>query len=200
MAACLISITGTSGSVLIRYIIGDNPNTITADIGDPIYIDDTSLEVTYTTLSGDAIASSGCITITELPSACYLYEWETLARVICSAGGVTSYSDPIEMNFTDILIDGEEVVIPPVAYSTSTGAAIELGTSINSVADERFELVAYKEVASVRNTTNYSVVLRVINVDIPELIVTNVDTSTRQYIKGAVSACLPAGFTEFTAV
>lgn len=64
MATCLINVTGTSGSVLVRYVLAGEQNDITANLGDSFIIPDTATAITFTTLSGDAIAAGAPCTPT----------------------------------------------------------------------------------------------------------------------------------------
>jgi hypothetical protein len=166
--------------------LGSHINSLTAQIGDPIYIDDTATEVTYTTESGDAIASSSCLTITELTENCYLLDWETIGN------GTTSLSYLIEA----IVLGTDVLSISPSNFNSLT--LQDLATAINNLDDYRITATAGKVENSSRNSKNVFLVVKVLGSDIPELKVNNTTQNHKFYIKGVVSAdCVPAGYTEF---
>lgn len=66
MADCLVTVTGTSGSALIRYVLAGEQNNIIADFGDSFIIPDTATVITTSTLSGDAVATGAPCTINPL--------------------------------------------------------------------------------------------------------------------------------------
>ncbi len=134
MASCAITIGGTSGSVLIRYTLGSVKNTITAAFGSEVFISSTATAVTYTTLSGDATATSGCVSITELEETCYEFKWESL-KPGCDRGdlinavmtGVTAIAvSPISISsyykdVADVIDSANNAAILPVAGKFTVG-------------------------------------------------------------------------------
>ncbi len=185
MASCQINITGSSGSVLIRYTNGAIINKITADIGDAVYIDDGSTDITYTTLSGDAIAASGCVTINALPFYCILFEWETLGYG-CERGD----------EFTGLLIQGSVTTLAnPILLSLSVS---KLANEIDILGSSIIVPYAIKQVMSGTGKIKNSLIIKTYGVLSTEifLILTNNITSYELYIPGVVSGggCQPTGF------
>lgn len=180
MAACLITVSGTEGVVQLQYNIGVTPYKISAGIG-TFYIEDTATDVTYTTLYGDAIASSGCLTVTALPSICYLLNWKGV-----EAPGYT----------IDALILGTEVLSINADFPR---ASTELAASINDLADDRVKVVQYSYTYSDPidpSTFEYGYIIRVISDEIPILRARNSDNTAKLYIHGEVSACTILGYTD----
>ena len=192
MAACLITISGTSGSVVLNYTLNVNKESQTASIGDVIYIDSTATAVTYTTVNGDAIASSGCLTVTALPFACHEVSWET--------NDILVRTPPITFKFDAVLLDDEVLTLPTTSnydrYSLDT-----LASNINNIGDDRIKAVAGKGVDSNRNTINFYLILQVKGTMIPWLRIKNEDTGLPRaaeylYLKGVTAAdCSPSGYT-----
>ena len=77
MAACLVTISGTSGTLKLNYTLSSVAYSIETGIG-TLYIESTATpgSITYTTLSGDAIATSSCLTITSAPLVCSTLSWD----------------------------------------------------------------------------------------------------------------------------
>ena len=178
MAACLITVTGTSGVIRINYTISGTPYTIETSIGS-FYIDDTATDVTYTTLSGDLIAAdSGCLTpaIADLPASCY----EILWKDIVSSGYVVEA----------ILLGVDEITISDTGFPN--GYLID---PINNADDDRVKVIGYNYESSasgVFGQFNYYYILKVLGSEIPILRVRNADDSGYIYIHGVLQAdCLP---------
>lgn len=182
MAACLITVTGTSGVIRINYTISGTPYTIETSIGD-FYIEDTATSVTYTTLSGDLIASSLCLTITELAASCYLVSWSGI-----SAPGYV----------IDRVYLGYETGGFVIADTTFPNTLYDLVDSINNANDDSVKVIGIK--TSWNNTfENFSCayLLKVLGTEPPNLRVRNADDTERIYIHGVLQPdCLPIeGFT-----
>lgn len=182
MAACLITISGTSGKVEIDYKISTVAHRLIADIG-TLYIEDTATNVTYTTISGDAVASSTCLTINNLPIACYKITWTGMI-----ANGY---------RFNAILLGNEIISIAEVIFPETSLSS--LANSVNSAGDSRVKISAYKLIA-LPNTTNsasviYNILFKIIGTQIPILRIRNADTTSNIYLHGETSACSIAGYT-----
>jgi len=185
MAACLITVTGTSGVIRINYTISAIPYTIETSIGS-FYIDDTATDVTYTTLSGDLIAAdSGCLTpaIAELPANCYLISWS----------GITASGYVIDRVYLGYETGG--FVIPDTPFPNSLYNLVE---SINNADNDSVKVIGIK--TSWNNTLeNFSCayLLKVLGTEPPNLRVRNADDTERIYIHGVLQPdCLPiTGFT-----
>lgn len=181
MASCQINITGASGTVVIRYVIAGTANTITADLGDAIYISDTATAITYTNLSGDAIAASGCVTITELVSTCYLFEWQT-DRIGCATGDI----------FDAIILGVTTSTITNVSKSASYSS---VATSLETLADPLITPYAGKVEMGTNSTAKNSLIITILGTDVPTLRINNPMTSFKTYLIGTTITCLPIGYT-----
>jgi hypothetical protein len=172
MAACLITISGTSGVIRINYTISGTPYTIETSIGE-FYIEDTATDVTYTTLSGDLIAASLCLTITEVAASCYKLLWKNIttpkyiAEAIVLGASVITIEDTIFPNYN-------------------------LTTSVNNAADDRVKIIGYKTERTTSDEQNFYYIFKVLGANIPMLRVRNADDSGYIYIHGELQAdCLP---------
>lgn len=180
MAACLITITGTSGEVRIDYLDGIISKHVTSGIG-TMYLEDTYTNVTYTTISGDAIASSLCFTITALPYNYYMLSW----RGICSEG----------YTIVKAILGIVEYTIPDTEFPISKENLI---MNINNASIPEFKIVGYKynyngimPISNIR----ISYIVRTLGTEIPYLKVRDLTNETSLYIKGTSSIELPVGFT-----
>ena len=185
MAACLITVTGTSGVIRINYTISAIPYSIETSIGS-FYIDDTATDVTYTTLSGDLIAAdSGCLTpaIADLPASCYLVSWSEI-----SAPGYI-----IDRVYLGYETGGFTIADTPFPNSRYT-----LVDSINNADDDSVKVIGIK-VSWDPLFENFSCayLLKVLGNQPPNLRVRNADSTQEIYIHGVLQAdCLPIpGFT-----
>ena len=150
MAACLITVTGTSGVIRINYTISGTPYTIETSIGS-FYIDDTATDVTYTTLSGDLIATdSGCLTpaISELPANCYLISWDFVGTEYNTANAIFLGYGP-----------GGEITIPDTSFPNSNYSLVD---AINNLGDDSIKVIGFKTDISYQtfNTIYSSYILR----------------------------------------
>jgi hypothetical protein len=185
MAASLITITGTSGILRLDYKIGGDSFSIETSVG-TFYIESTATNITYTTLTGDVIATSGSLTITELPFVCYDLFWKNIL-----SSGYT----------TDALIIGTDVLTLTNIEFPNTGVA--LAEAINSLEDTRVKSIGFKSVYTnatgraegAKYDTYY--LLQVVGTDIPILRVKNADSSNYIYFYGkeASSCSIPVGYT-----
>lgn len=184
MSACAITLGGSSGSLIINYILGSNANTVTANFGDSVYIDTTATAVTYTTLTGNLTASSGCLTITGITQICYEFDWES-----------TSGIDPLALVFNNVILDTTPVSISSTGYNGNFSIT-GIITSIKTLADPRIQLMSYKTAASGRGTTNNNLIIKIVGNYIPTLQVNNPGQSHNFYLQSTVaSACVPSGYT-----
>lgn len=180
MAACLITISGTSGEVVIKYKIGGTDYTIRANIG-TLYIEDTATDVTYTTISGDAIASSGCLTINALPFTCYEIVY----------GGLTAINhqyDKLEFDSkTYTLNDGIE--FPKNIY--------DFIDEVNDLGIDDMKITHFKidDTVSLYPPYAYRVIFRMIGAFPPTLTILNNDTNSELLIVGKPTSCSPVGYT-----
>jgi hypothetical protein len=182
MAACLISVTGTVGVIRVNYKISSVPYSIETSVGD-FYIEDTATDVTYTTLSGDLVASSGCLTITELPPVCYKISWEGIATDGYIANAIILGNDTIT-----------------IANTTFPESRKDLITNINNANDDRVKVIGYKFNLvgySKFNSYDSSYIVKVLGSEVPILRVRNADDTGYIHIHGVVQPdCLPqTGFT-----
>lgn len=181
MAACLITISGTTGEVVIKYKIGGTDYTVRANIG-TLYIEDTATDVTYTTISGDAIASSGCLTVTALPFTCYEVVY----------GGLTAINhqfDKVEYNNkTYTLTDG-------ISFPNNVYNFID---EVNDLGVDDLKITHYKVEATTMDIYSpviYSIIFRMIGAFPPTLTILNNDTNSELLIVGKPTSCSPVGYT-----
>ena len=181
MAACLITISGTAGEVRIDYIESLIPKYIVAGIG-TIYLESTITNVTYTNLSGNAIASSLCLTITNLSTTCFNMFWK-----------IKDIGYKIDaLIFNNVIIPITEVNFP---YSSTN-----IISKINNLNDNRFKIVKYlitdsnAKYLGDASTTSYSYILKIQGNIIPQFRVRNIDNTGYIYIHGFTSSCVPAGY------
>lgn len=187
MAACLITVSGTSGEVYIKYTLSGNENSITSGIG-TVFIDDSATDITYTTLSGDATAASGCVTITELPITCYLFSWESMRPF-------KTFSDTLQC---DAVILGSEVIDINEVDISRVKSWKELGSSIQQLGDVRLVPSSGKYTASDRYSINTYFILKVISTEVPKLRIKNKYEDHILYIEPTVSGdCVPSGYDIF---
>jgi hypothetical protein len=176
MAACVVSVGGTSGNVLIKYTLGSEITTI-VPFGEDIFIDDAATDITYTTLSGDATASSGCLTITDLPAVCYSMEWE-------STGNASTYY------FEAVILGVDEITFDDVEFDLRS--LEDLASAINNAGDDRVKAVAgWTDEDIARLGAFHYINLRIIGEDVPYLRIRNDGTSFYLYIKGVSTSCTP---------
>lgn len=161
MAACLVTYTG-SGLVEINYKIATVPYTIRSN-GGPLFIDDAATDVTYTTLTGDIIATSLCLTITDLPFTYYKIGWKDIkAEGHHIVGVLLNNSEEIEIDF---IVDFPE-------------SGIDLARSINGEVDDRFKIRAYRRTSTGYGNTlliQYDYILKTIGATSISLVVSNDD-------------------------
>lgn len=179
MASCLITTSGTSGKVLLRYTISSVVHYTETDIGE-IYIPDTATAVTYTTLEGDAVSSSLCLTITSLPLIYHKIYWNDLY--------INTYSTAA------IQLNEVQYTIPAVSFRHENGAAIL--NAVNSVNNDLFKGTHYLYSIGVgENTSSTSLIIRTLGNTVLYLKLNNADNTTSVYLKGEVTAPPFVGYT-----
>lgn len=196
MAACLINITGTSGTVNIRYTLNGNQYFFypSVEIGDPIYIDDTATDVYYETVDGNAVASSSCITINELVKTCYLFSY---------AVDTPCFPNPYGSLNSEFAFD--QFIIGTTTYEFVNSININPNTSSGKQLTSEFNNVVSNTIAYISSiqtdimtsgNIKLSFIITMINnsTDIPELRMNNIIDNSKFYIKGVIhEACtIPA--------
>ena len=182
MAACLITVSGTIGTVRIDYIESLIPKNIIVGIG-TIYLESTITNVTYTNLSGDAIASSLCLTVTNLPTTCFNMFWKIK-----------------DINYKiDALIFNN--VIIPIAEVNFPYSDLAIINQINNLNDSRFKITKYliSNLNAIYNndpsiTISHSYILQIQGTTIPQFRVKNTNNTGYIYIHGVSSSCTPVGY------
>lgn len=176
-APCLINVTGTSGEAAVRFKLSSVPHTVTSTIGS-FYINSAATDVTYTTISGNAIASSSCLTIDPLPLICYKISWKGL---------ITN-----DYKF-DAILFGTEVLNLDL---TSFPKAENFIENVNSKNDSRIHVIQYKiDYGQNPDLNEYSFIVKVFDLNIPVFRIRNKDNSGRIYLHGEVSPCENVGYT-----
>lgn len=152
MAACQIDFTG-SGKTLIRYTHSAVEYFITVIDGGLIFLDDGDTNFFYTHITGNLVPvpNGGCITITEDAYDCQLLEWSDIEMVDAQINSIT--------------FNGEEFFF--AIRPDFPVAGIQLCSSINSVADDRFKVISYKRSQLVNGNVNCSYLVRTIGATEP---------------------------------
>ena len=172
---CLINVTGTSGEATIRFRTGTVFHTITSTIGS-FYIDSGALDVTYTTISGNAIASSSCFVVSSLPIVCYKINWK---------GIITD-----DYKFDAVLFGLEILNLDFIPFLQIEN----LVTNLNSKNDSRIKVIDFKtEPSQNANSTEYSFIVKVFNSNIPIFRIKNKDNTGSIYLHGEVYLCENVG-------
>jgi hypothetical protein len=182
MAACLITVGGTSGKVRIKYVISGNNKEVESTFGNNVYIEDTATNVTYTTLSGNATASSGCLTVTELPLKYYIFNWQYLTSI-----------PPSGQLFDAVLLDDEIIPISTCPFPIDRE---RLAENVNAVEDPRIKITAFK--TTVESTkVDYKNIMQVLGSEIPMIRIKSADGTTYLYLLGVETVdSLPEGYIE----
>lgn len=179
MGACLISITGTSGTIRLNYTLSGTPYVIETSKGS-LYIESTATSVTYTTLEGDLVASSSCLTVTNLPSSCYTISWNNI-----NTNGYV---------INAIILGATTISIPSISFPNST---FELVSAINNLYNDKVKVVGHKFVTEAGTYQyNNSYIFKVLGADIPILRLYNSTTNTYLYIYGVASSCTISEYTQ----
>jgi hypothetical protein len=181
MAACLITINGTSGLLRLDYKISSISYSIEVGIG-TLYIEDTATDVTYTTLTGDVTASSECFTITEVSTICYSIFWE----------GINTNGYYIDA----IILNSEIIPLSNISFSNSGSYLLN---EINDLKDYRIKVVGYKKEYNYESDIlymQYYYIFKILGSYIPTLRVRNKNNTNCIYIKGVeLESCnLPDGY------
>jgi len=185
MAACLVTISGTSGILKLNYTISAVAYSIETGIG-TLYIESTATSVTYTTLSGDAIATSSCLTITAAAAVCNLLMWK----------GITAPGYVADA----IILGSETNIIPDTIWPDNGYLLID---NINKLSYDKLKVIGYKEGSSfINNIFTYDsyYILRVLGSDTPQLRVRNADSTSYIYIQGSLLAncTMPSDYQSIT--
>lgn len=188
MAACLITTGGTNGTLRIDYDLGANHNIEYTNFGDVIWIDNTATNVTYTTLTGDVTATSGCVTITALPRICYLIQYDRWSGDPDTITYISTFDALLKDNTVSTFTTPADDTLIALPYLIS-----EINDGLN---DDTVKIVAAKSEIIDINYMTISLIVRVYGNEIPYLRIKS-PYDNYSYLKGAVSAsCLPTGFTE----
>ena len=178
MAACLVTISGSSGLLKLNYTISAVAYSIETGVG-TLYIESTATGVTYTTLSGNVTAASSCLTITAAPSVCNLLMWKGLS------------TDPQGYVADAIILGSETTLITETSWPNSRSTLID---SINNLSYDKVKVIGYKTGGNYDFETYY--ILRTLGIDTPILRVRNFDSTGYIYIPSTLLAdcTLPSGY------
>lgn len=184
MAACLVTISGTSGLLKLNYTLSSVAYSIETGVG-TLYIESTATGVTYTTLSGNVTAASLCLTITAAPSVCNLLMWKGLNT---NPNGYVA----------DAIILGSETTL--IAETVWPNSATGLIDAINNLSYDKVKVIGYNSSTTVNSnsTTNfyYNYILRTLGTDVPMLRVRNADSTGYIYIPSTLlaSCAIPSDY------
>lgn len=167
MAACLITVGGTSGKVRIKYKISGNDKEVESTFGNNVYIEDTATDVTYTVLSGNAVASSSCADIEELPLKYYLLNWQYLLAF-----------PPMGQMFDAVILGTEVLPISPCPFPVDRE---RLAENINALEDPRIKVIAYKTTIG-STKVDYKNLVEVLGSDVPMVRLKSSDGTTYLYL------------------
>ncbi len=184
---CKINVIGTSGTVKITYTIGTTINYVVAEVGDPVYIAKESTNVSFTTLSGNATATSTCLSLTNLPAACYLISWESF--------GLTQ-EDNLDMVFDRAILGSTLIPITSTPYYHEEASRL-LGDWIQALNDSRMIPTAWRVVDSTRGTKHFYLIVKITSAEQFAVRITNPAGAHQLRIIGTLSACLPTGYTAY---
>lgn len=183
MASCLVTTGGTSGTFRLEYDLGVNHVVSYYNFGDVIYIDDTATDITYTTLTGDVTATSGCVTITDSPQTCYLLKYDRLTTVESTS-------------VFDAIVVGTTVHSFATPCQDILSELLTLVYNVNTVlADDDIKFTALKTENLTDDYVDIYLVVRIMGTtDVPSLRIKSVNNNY-SYIIGTVSAdCVPSGY------
>ena len=175
MAACLVTISGSSGLLKLNYTISAVAYSIETGVG-TLYIEDTATGITYTTLSGNVTAASSCLTITAAPSVCNLLMWKGLL------------TNPAGYIADAIILGSETTLITQTSWPNSGRALID---NINNVTYDKVKVIGFKNNSSYVNDIynyEYYYILRTLGTDTPMLRVRNFDSTGYIYIPSTLLA------------
>ena len=175
MATCLITVGGTYGEVLFNYLdSGSVAHSIVSGPGE-FYLDDDGSDYTYSILYGDVTASSGCITLTEIPFNCYLIYWRE--------------TDSCSLKNQYIV---QSIIAGGVEYSlyqkmgTKAFTAYNIASVINDLGYPIITAPAYQ---------GDNIIIRTLNGEVPYLKLSDKSISYNIYLKGTeVMDCIPSGY------
>jgi hypothetical protein len=186
MAACIVNITGTSGTLKLNYTLSAVQYSIETGIVPvgTLFIDSAATSVTYTTLSGDVIAAAGAgcaLSITAAPLVCSNLSWDAN---ITASGYVAN----------GILL-GSSII--PIAEAKWPGSGSILIDSINNANDDRVKVIGYKSNSG--SLLSYSYILKYIGASAPQLMVRNSANTAYIYVPSILSSCtVPSDYTVIT--
>ncbi len=185
MAACLITITGTTGTLELRFKLSGVDKTIIFNESNLITVDDATVtDVTYTA-DGDMVATSGCLTITDEPATCRLWYWKDLDLENYEIDAVVVESTVTEI--TNVPIDSTITEIAETINSSTTYRTKVLGIKSDIVMDgiEAFP------------TSNETFIkIRVFGTDEPFLRLKELSSSSYLYVPSTSTTCDLTDYTE----
>lgn len=180
MSACAITIGGSAGSVQLSYTLGSSVNTLLCNYGDTVYADSAATACTYTTLTGGAIPSSGCLTFSNVPVNYYQIGWEGISQ-----------SSPFIWDSFFLDSSGTSISSSNVGYPFNIRPLIQ---AINGAANPAISVTSSKVVGS----TDYYIILKIVGTAIPSLRLTDPGNSNSHYLymkSTSASSAVPSGFT-----
>jgi hypothetical protein len=175
---CLISITGTTGSVHIQFVQGGHTNSIYASVGDSAYIPDGIAAATFTSLEGDATASSSCATLTEVPKKLYQFSWQV---PLCA----TSYT------FKELLDGTTSHDLGDLTYDSWSPLAI--ANLLNEYNLAELRAVGLKIIRTETSAILYLIV-EVISLNVPEIKLQGTAATELLFLKGVEVSSVPYDF------
>lgn len=180
---CDVTITGTTGSVLIEYTHNSFVTTITAVVGEVVYIPRDAINLSYYTITGDAVPDTTCLVIEAKTFRCFKIDWVVNNDAEkwgfpLTFSGVGLGGDPGTLTGVEGVATGLTGIPFPAGASVGTGG---LGTMSANIAkrtnawDEDFSNYIIKNIGidgvvynlNVNGLTNRAALITAINTTIP---------------------------------
>jgi len=174
MATCLVTVGGTYGEVLIKYV--DSGSVSHSLISGPgtFYLDDDGSDYTYSVIYGDVTVASSCITFTNLPYVCYVIYWgDSLGKSLLSQFKVQS------------------IIAGSLEYSLYNSGSLvfseSVGRAINNIGDYNITCQSFQ--------FPNRLIVKTLTPDVPYLKLSDSLSSFNIYLKGIpVNDCVPSGY------
>ena len=179
MAACLITVTGTSGKIYLQYKESSVAKSLLLGIGSIFLDDSTVTDLTYTVITGDVAISSSCLTLVSKPIVCCKLSWDI--------------SNLKDYKFVSFSLDGEEYTINPVSFVNSF---YQLAKAVNELQISEIKITEGIQ-SIIGEYGRTQMILKVISDDLPVFKIANSDNTVFIYLKTVTATCSNTGYTQF---